>query len=246
MTFAHTLIRLSLAAGFGLLTSAPGHTTTPAGNGGISLSQTRVIFAADGKAQTLTVRSTSNRTFLIQSRIVDARDRGVSAPFIVTPPLFKLAPGSRQILRVMSQNAALPLDRESLFHLSVLAIPAGENLEENPTQLSMGIRFGLKLFYRPAGLDAPTESHACSLRFTQSAQGVQVHNPTPYFQTLGTLTLGNTEFDLKANPTMLPPGETQTLSVPASAAKAQWQTINDYGALSPYCQSAFNHTTEKS
>jgi fimbrial chaperone protein len=245
MIFLYTLIRLSLVAGLGLLASASGQAATPTGNGGISLSQTRVIFTAEDNAQTLTVKNTSNRTFLIQSRVVDARDRGLSAPFIVTPPLFKLAPGNRQTLRVMSQNTSLPTDRESLFHLSVLAIPASENQEETPMQLSMGIRFGLKLFYRPAGQDAPTESHACSLRFTQSAQEIRIHNPTPHFQTLGTLTLGNTAMDLKSNQDMLPPGGELTLPISTQVTKVQWQVINDYGALSPYCQSALSRTTEK-
>lgn len=246
MTSRHFLPPLFCAVGLAVLMPSAGYSAPSSTNGGISLSQTRVILSADDKAQTLTVKNTSNKPFLIQSRTLLASGHETAAPFTVTPPLFKLAPGQRQTLRIMSQDAPMPADRESLFSLSVLAIPAGEDPKDNPTQLSVGITFGLKLFYRPSGLDAPTESQGCSLRFTQSAQGLRIQNPTPWFMTLGTLRLNNTPVDLKSGPSMLSPQGELTLPSPAHLTEVQWQVINDYGALSSRCQSALTSKKEKS
>jgi fimbrial chaperone protein len=240
---------LSLAlcvAGAGLLlpvisSATPGETH----NGGISLNQTRVVIDADGKTKTLTVKNTSNKTFLVQSRVVSLQDKDNAAPFIITPPLFKLTPKSSQILRILPQGASsLPTDRESLFSLSVLAIPAGENQRDSQLSLPVGMRFGLKLFYRPKGLDAPTESQICALRFTQSAQDIRIENPTAYYLTLGTLTLNGAPADPQFHPLMLPPKGSLTSPSGRNVKHVQWQAINDYGALSALCQQSLHPKQE--
>lgn len=242
MTTLSLFLRLLGAAGLGWLASAPVAAVQPAGAGGISLNQTRVILTGDS-AQTLTVTNSSDSAFLIQSRALHSPDGGAAAPFTLTPPLFTLAPGSSQMLRILPQNAPLPADRESLFYLSVLAIPAGEQPQSDAAQMSMGIRFNLKLFYRPTGLDAPTDAQGCRLRFTQSARMVRINNPTPYYQTLGTLMLDGKAVSLTPRAALLAPGETRHYPA-ATAARAQWQIVNDYGALAPFCRQVLNVTPE--
>lgn len=244
MTTRSLFLRLLGAAGIGWLISSPSATAQPTEAGGISLNRTRVIVTGD-QPQTLTVKNSGNRAFLLQSRALHTLDGGQTAPFTLTPPLFTLAPDSRQILRILPQGAPLPTDRESLFYLSVLAIPAGEKPQDKAPQISMGIRFNLKLLYRPAGLDAPTDAQGCRLRFAQSAQTVRISNPTPYYQTLGTLTLDGKAVSLTPHAALLAPGEERHYPA-ATAAKAEWQTVNDYGALTPLCRHIFSDNTEKS
>lgn len=212
-----------------------------AGNGGVSLGQTRIIFSAADKAQTLTVSNSGARAYLIQSRVQNGLDDTTPAPFIVTPPLFSLPGDSRQLLRILPQGAALPSDRESLFYLSVSAIPAQEKPVTAADRLSVGVRFVLKLFYRPQGLPA---MDACLLKFSHSAHGVQVTNSSAYFQTLGMLTINGHTLALDQQPTMVSPRGSILLAVDGPLYNLSWQTVTDHGGLSQPCQQTGPATVE--
>ncbi|WP_235942358.1 molecular chaperone [Yersinia thracica] len=211
---------------------------------GISLNQTRVVFSSSDKAQTVAVKNSSDQSYLIQSRIQHPLDNAVvdndlAAPFIVTPPLLPLRPGHRQLLRILSQGAALPTDRESLFYLSVLAIPAQTEkplAESEPAQLSMGFRFTIKLFYRPEGLKPSPELAACQLRVSRTDNAIKIENPTPYFQTLGRLTFNQRPVNLNATSSMLSPMSSQRYPTSTAITQVEWQTITDYGGFSAQCQ----------
>lgn len=217
----------------GLLLSEAVLAAEPIASEGISLSKTRVIFPASKKALALAVTNSGKQSYLIQSRVQLAPEDSTQAPFIVTPPLFRLQPDSLQQLRIVSQGVALPKDRESLFYLSLLVIPAGSEQLTQPMQVSMGLRFVLKLFYRPNGLASLPQ---CSLRFHRVAQGVRVENPTPYFQTLGNLAFNHVPVNLEQQPSMLAPQGEQLYPVSGKELEADWQTVTDYGGLSPLCQ----------
>ncbi|MBW5826731.1 molecular chaperone [Yersinia kristensenii] len=211
---------------------------------GISLNQTRVVFSSSDKAQTLAVKNSSDQSYLIQSRIQSPLDNAVvdndlAAAFVVTPPLFPLRPGNRQLLRILSQGAALPTDRETLFYLSVLAIPAQTEkplAQSEPAQLSMGFRFTIKLFYRPEGLKPSPELAACQLRVSRTDNAIKIENPTPYFQTLGRLTFNQRPVNLNATSSMLSPMSSQRYPTSTAITQVEWQTITDYGGFSAQCQ----------
>ncbi|AHG18913.1 pilus assembly protein PapD [Chania multitudinisentens RB-25] len=230
-------------AGLCALLSIPTLAAQPAA-GGISLNQTRVIFLSTDKAQTLAVKNTGKQSYLIQSRVQLAPDNVTAAPFIVTPPVFPLKPDNRQLLRIIPQGAALPADRESLFYLSVLAIPAQPSQDIPLARVSMGMRFTIKLFYRPADIKTAPDSALCNLRLSQGVNGVRVENPTPYFQTFGQLKFNNTPVNLDAQPSMLAPLSTQNYPVQGRVTQAEWQTITDYGGLSTPCKQAVLSTQE--
>lgn len=209
---------------------------TAASDGGVSLSQTRVVFLSTDNAQTITISNDSKRSYLIQSR-VQAQDHQPSlGSFIVTPPLFKLQPNGRQLLRILPQNMALPADRESLFYFSALAIPAQTDGETKDAQISMGFRFVTKLFYRPEGLATRPEDAVCRLQFSLTPTGVRVWNPTPYFQTLGQLALDGHPVNFKKQSSMISPMSEQRYPSSGVIGRAEWQTITDYGGLSIPCQ----------
>lgn len=214
-----------------LIASLPGL----AAGGGVSLGQTRVIFSAADKAQSLTVINSGEGAYLIQARVQTTPDGGEAAPFIVTPPLYSLKGGSRQLLRILRQDAALPADRESLFYLAVAAIPAQPAPLTAQDRISVGVRFVVKLFYRPEGLISPAEETACQLVFRQEANGMRITNPTAYYQTLGKLTINGRAQALAQQPVMVPP--LQHLILPASEqpASVTWQMLTDYGGLSAPC-----------
>ncbi|MHA7847365.1 fimbrial biogenesis chaperone [Serratia sp. D1N4] len=236
--FLIDLYRTVAISGLCLSISAPTLAAqSPAG--GISLSQTRVIFLSTDKTQTLAVKNTAKQSYLIQSRVQLTPDDSTSAPFIVTPPVFSLQPDNQQLLRIIPQGTSLPADRESLFYLAVIAIPAHPGKDIPLAKVSMGVRFVIKLFYRPADLKmAPT----CSLRLSSAINGVRIENPTPYFQTLGQLKFNGKPINLDAQPSMLAPMSTQNYTVKERVTQAEWQTVTDYGGLSTLCQQMVSST----
>ncbi|WP_025123105.1 MULTISPECIES: molecular chaperone [unclassified Serratia (in: enterobacteria)] len=231
---------LLLASGVTLAAPSPG---SP---GGVSLSQTRVVFLSTDKAQTLAIKNTDSRVYLIQSRVQMTPDETTAAPFVVTPPLFTLQPDNRQLLRIVAQGDEHPKDRESVFYLSVLAIPAREGKDIAPVQVSMGMRFVIKLFYRPAGLQESMETTACRLRFMPVPGGLRVENPTPYFQTLGHLTFNGTPVNMDVSASMLAPFGSVRYRVTGTSGQADWQTVTDYGGLSARCRQTVPSTQETS
>lgn len=210
--------------------------------GGVSLGQTRMVFLAPNQAQSLTLNNTSTRNYLIQARVQRDGEDAVPAPFVVTPPLFVLQGNTRQTVRVLFNGEPLPLDRESLFMLTVTAIPAQTRQAPQPnaeSSLSMGFRFTTKLFYRPEGLKPPVDDAPCQLLFSPQVHGVQISNPTPYYITLGRLTLGGNDLPLATVGAMLAPHEHREFASKKPVVQAQWQAITDHGGLSPQCRADF-------
>ncbi|MFC0227966.1 fimbrial biogenesis chaperone [Serratia aquatilis] len=214
--------------------------------GGVSLSQTRVIFSATDKAQTIAVKNTGAKNYLIQSRVQSELNNDRVAPFVVTPPLFKLGPESNQLLRILKQDHPLPSDRESLFYLSVSAIPAQSEPITNEARLSMGFQFVIKLFYRPEGLKITPDNAYCRMRVAPTSKGVRIENPTPYFLSLADLKFDHTVIDLDVQPSMIAPMNSEVYPVSKPVRQVYWQAINDFGGLSGQCQQAMPAKQEQS
>lgn len=205
-------------------------------DGGVSLNLIRVIFPAGEKAQTLTIKNEGSQHYLIQSRIQRGLDDQTTAPFIVTPPLFQLGAKKKQLLRILKLEQALPEDRESLFYLSVLAVPAHTDSVAGDARVSMGFQFMLKLFYRPQGLPMSVSDANCKLQFNRVPEGVRVKNATPYFLTFGSLAFDQTELDLNSQHSMIAPLSSQTYQVNTKVNQVRWQTLTDVGGFSSPCQ----------
>ena len=125
-------------------------------NGGISLSQTRIVFDSNMKNAKLSINNQSDRVYLINSRIYDNNSlekNNITDSFLITPPLFRLENNTQNTLMITPNNlSTLPLDRESVFYLSILAIPSTKKSDEQQetllsSKVSVGIRMWIKLFY---------------------------------------------------------------------------------------------------
>jgi len=212
--------------------------------GGLSISQTRVVFGAKEKNTKVTLINNSDRVYLINSRVLASPDTSNIAtevmPFMVTPPVFRLEENSRNtVLIARGTTSALPKDRESVFYLSFLAIPSVkknvsvESAEGSSiTQVSFGIRTLIKLFYRPDGLTFPVSASPEKLTFTQQGTAFQVTNPTPYYQTLARLMINQQPVNVREQGAMIAPFSHQSYQVSGVAHDIQWSVINDFGGLS--------------
>ena len=208
----------------------------PVAQAGVVIGGTRFIYHAQMPTLSVPVSNTSSESWLIDSHIQSAQRwpgaaiaAGNRPPFIITPPLFRLAAEQENTLRVTWTGDALPSDRESLFTLSIAAIPSGKPGDHH---VQMAFRSALKLIYRPAGLAGNPQQAYRGLRWTLTPEGLSVQNPGPYYVTL---------FSLKANGR---PIDTAGVVAPFSTRKTdwcqraprcevRWQSINDYGRVLP-------------
>ena len=122
--------------------------------GGIVLQRTRVIYDASRKEAALPVANKGAETpYLLQSWVdnIDGKSR---APFIITPPLFRLEAGDDSSLRIIKTADNLPENKESLFYINVRAIPAKKKSDDvNANELTLVFKTRIKMFYRPAHLN---------------------------------------------------------------------------------------------
>lgn len=85
---------------------------------GIQISSTRIIYPEGVDEVQQTVKNTGENNQLVQAWVdnIDKKDQRKS-PFVVTPPLFKLAGGQSNVLHFISvdKTGSLAKDREQIF-----------------------------------------------------------------------------------------------------------------------------------
>lgn len=200
-------------------------------NAAVALGATRVIYPANQKQVLLPVTNNDPASvYLIQSWIENAGDQK-DTQFVITPPLFSMQGKKENTLRIINAtNHQLPGDRESLFWVNVKAIPAMEKDQKNENTLQLAIISRIKMFYRPTHLAMAPEEAPAMLRFRRSGSKFTLINPTPYFITVTNMKAGNSNLPN----TMVPPKGEVSVDIPhAVTGDISFQTINDYGALTP-------------
>lgn len=211
---------------------------------GVSLTATRLIVSGVNGTQeagsSIGVRSDENSTspFLVKAQIfrdIDGHD--TSVPFVLSPALFRLEPGSTNQLRVIKKGNILPQNKESLFYLRVAALPASQSsqMEFSAPEGVLNVATGniIKLFYRPYGLPVTQKEAMGQLRFSAAGNRLKVTNPTPYYITLSNLKVNGKPVNIRGQreQNMIAPyGETFFADAPLRG-EVHWQAINDYGGL---------------
>ncbi|WP_048957396.1 fimbrial biogenesis chaperone [Enterobacter bugandensis] len=197
----------------------------------VTLSNTRVVYHADKKESNITVRNNTASPFLVQSWVQGKDSQGTKAPFIVTPPLFRMDAGKSNALRIIYNGAPLPQDRESLFWINVKSIPSSSREDINKLQIAVNTR--IKLFYRPSNLmDEPTDISK-NVQWSVKNNELIVRNNSSYYISFAEVKINNkawSEID------MLAPKSSTTFTLRNTLLKnnatVQWKYINDYGGNS--------------
>lgn len=215
----------------------------PPSSSGISFYVLRVIYSeADKQGVTLTATNTSASPYLMQSwvRPVDSDTGDVDLrwygnpimPFIVTPPLARMEAYGELVVRIRRNDVPLPRDRESVFFVSMKALPAQQT---DRKQMVMTVVSNLKLFYRPAGLSKRAVADmATRLTFGRADNRLIANNPTPYWLTFSRLQVGNTRLGKPALRLMVPPFGSQSYAIPEPASgQVSWQLIDEDGWDTP-------------
>lgn len=194
---------------------------------GVVLGGTRVIYWSDKKEATLTLTNTRDDiSYLVQSWVSGDEKKTTQTPFIVTPPIFKLGGGKKNILRVVNVDGDLPDDRESLYWINIKPIPGTEQEKDN--ELQVIIKSTLKLFYRPSSLKDVAATAYKKIEFTKNDSGVDIYNPTPIYINLYSLAFDGVQ---REGVSMIPPKSHIFIHVDKHVGSITWQAINDNGSL---------------
>ncbi|MGP0857136.1 molecular chaperone [Serratia sp. CY84636] len=215
-----------MKAGYFALTAALLMTLWVPVQAGVVVGGTRLIYDGGKKESALNINNPDAVPYLIQSWVDAQEGDSAKAPFIITPPLFRLDGGQNNLLRVVRAGGNLPTDRESLSWLNVKAIPSVEK-KENTLQIAIKTR--IKLIYRPQGLVGNLEEAAGKVTWRRSGDRLQVTNPSPYYLTFFNLKLNGRAI---TGNTMVAPQASASFPLPTASGAGgslSWQIINDYG-----------------
>lgn len=155
-------------------------------------------------------------------------------PFIVTPPLSRLESNGNLTLRIRRNGHPLPDDRESVFFISMKAIPSqpAATPQDNTAKVILTITNNLKVFYRPEGLKKQAVAEmAPKLRFQREGNRLIADNPTPYWLTFSRLKVGSHALSKAQLRLMVPPFGKQSYTLPANVTgkNVVWQLIDEDG-----------------
>lgn len=202
-------------------------------NAAVSIGGTRLIFNGSEREASITVSNTNKGIpVLIQSWIDEGDVSKAKAPFMVTPPLFRLEPGQDNILRAVRTGGKLPQDRESLFWLNIKTIPSVNKDEVQANTLQLAIKKRLKFIYRPASVKGIPEESANTLVWKKIGNQIQVTNPTAFYMNFSVITVGGKAFKpTLPEQTYVAPKSELLFTIPSggSGNTISWKIINDYG-----------------
>ncbi|ATM78532.1 fimbrial biogenesis chaperone [Serratia fonticola] len=203
---------------------------------------TRIIYPANEKEITVKTFNKGKMPALVQVWL----DRGnalsqpnnADAPFMVTPPIFRLNANNGQSVRLTYIGENIPQDRESLFWFNTLEIPPLANNDKNYMQVV--VRSRLKLFYRPEGLSGEPENAVKEVTWkvipvaSDNNYVLRGENPTPYHVTYSKLELSLAGKKYHLGNAMIPPYSSHDLVFkPArnhtGGGELVYRAVGDYG-----------------
>ncbi|HGF6562262.1 molecular chaperone [Providencia sp. PROV188] len=202
----------------------------------LMLKKTRLIYLSDQKSANIQAINDSEHASLVQSWIdegnIHSTPETTEAPFIVTPPVTKIAAHDGTQLRIRFIGGDLPQDRESVFYLNVLDISPKPQNKEGMNIIQLALQIRIKVFYRPAALANGIESFINNVSALHSESQLSIKNPTPYFLNISQLYYENNQNTPIAKSIMIPPYSTEKLEGShRQNGKLIAVYINDQGGL---------------
>ncbi|ELN4154709.1 fimbrial biogenesis chaperone [Citrobacter braakii] len=194
---------------------------------GIIVGGTRIIYKGDKKETSISVKNPDKTSYLIQSWSDTGEKNGDKTQFMITPPLFRLAPEQENTLRIIRAGGNLPEDRESLYWMNIKSIPATEK-NDSANTLQIAVKTRIKLIYRPQSLTEQPEKFTDKLTWQRSGNSVTVTNPTPYYMNFSSVKVGGSTVK---DASYVAPMSRATFTLPAGASgDISWVIINDFGS----------------
>lgn len=205
----------------------------------VVMTGSRVIYTSDAKSVDVQLRNNDNFPYVIQAWFDSGDNKSTpatgKAPFVVTPPTFRISANDGQVLRIFFTGGnSLPLDRESVFYFNFLQVPPGNIAGDKGNQMVVLLKNRMKLFYRPASLKTNTKKIFDYLTFSNiSSSGIRITNTSPYYISLSKVAVRNAV--AKEAPPMIAPFTTVDVALvegktTGSAQGIEIGLVNDYGS----------------
>ncbi|MGU9760859.1 fimbrial biogenesis chaperone (plasmid) [Serratia marcescens] len=160
----------------------------------VVINATRVIYPASNKDVIVQLINSGDAPSLVQSWIDDgdihSTPETAKVPFLLSPPVVKVAANSGQQLRIKKTMAVFAPDRESVFYLNVLDIPPVPDNLQGLNTLQLAVKSRIKLFYRPANLAMSPEAVPDNIVLYAQGTRLIVQNNSPYHFTLANIDRG--------------------------------------------------------
>ncbi|EDS7589095.1 molecular chaperone [Salmonella enterica subsp. diarizonae] len=234
--FQTLIISGLIFSGLGLSGSAVSSENKDNNGGGVNLGASRLIYPSDKKGIILRVNNTADHPFLVKSEVMDESMQH-EAPFIVTPPLFRLDGGQHNTLSITRTGGDFPVDRESINWLCVQSIPpepdsvwaeTGRDNISVTSRLLPGIC--IKLFVRPDVAHGNSLDVADKVTWTIEGKTVTASNPTPFYINISKASVNGKK--IKIDKTYIPPFSEEKYPLPDGVVKnsiVKWTVVGDYG-----------------
>ncbi|SUC01151.1 fimbrial chaperone [Proteus vulgaris] len=202
---------------------------TPFTNASVVLERTRLVFPADQSTILLQIVNQSEQSTLIQSWTdegnIASTPETTTAPFLVIPPMAKISANGGLRLKLEQLDNYLPQDRESVFYLNVLDIPPKPDKKENVNTLQLALQTRIKIFYRPNQLRLTTHDIFKQIEITQSAQYLEINNPSAYFFTISKIYIDDKEAQPLIHAVMVAPFSKQKVQYQGQVNPHQIMTL---------------------
>ncbi|EKS7813057.1 fimbria/pilus periplasmic chaperone [Edwardsiella piscicida] len=204
---------------------------SPLTQAAISLDRTRAIFNGGERSMTLNIANDNKQLpYLAQAWLEnDKQEKITTGPLIATPPVQRLEPGAKSMVRIAStaEISNLPQDRESLFYFNLREIPPRS---DKANVLQIALQTKIKLFYRPQSIATqPNAIWQDQLVLNKVSGGYLIDNPSPYYVTvIGLGANAKQAQDGEFEAVMLAPKSSRTVKS-GSYATPYLSYINDYG-----------------
>ena len=210
----------------------------------VVMNGTRVIYPAAAREKALQLTNHDAYPNLVQIW-VDKGDpastpQTADAPFIASPQIFRMNPKAGQMVRLVYTGKDLPQDRESVFYINFMQMPAlkASDMEANKLMLTVSSR--MKVFYRPQSIAGNPQDIAKNMTFTLQGSGsnmsVSAENNSGYHAVVreANLLVGGKSVNV-VKAVMVAPFSKAQWPVAGSAAshgadQLRLTLVNDYGA----------------
>lgn len=208
----------------------------------VVITGTRVIYRQGDREVTVKLDNVGKEPALVQAWVDNGDAKSspttATAPFLLTPPIFRIDPAKGQTIRLIFSGEKLPTDRESVFWLNVLDIPpVPKDAESNYVQLA--IRSRIKIFYRPSKLPGSPEESARNLRWSLLTQGkeqvLRAQNTSAYFVSMNYAAIEINGKEYRTDGGMIAPQSSADFIIkdiktkPADNTPVKYESVNDYG-----------------
>lgn len=214
----------------------------------IQILATRVILYEAEKEQSFTIRNTGDEPSLVQIWLSKKDNSSLNItddiPLAIMPPIARINAGNVKVFRFFpteKASAALPADRESMFWINALDVPAVEDENVADNKINIAFRTRIKAFYRPVGIKGTLIEAGENLQWSMSKEAKNlvytVTNNSAYHISVVDFSLKKGEKAISSLPgDIIAPWETKKYifkNVEDSGVSLNYQYISDLGAFIP-------------